>query len=117
MNKTEARYASEVLEPRKIAGEVIWYAFEPWKFHLGHRCWYEGDFGVLLADRTIEVHEVKAWWSNEGRAGIEEDARAKMQVAASLNPFFRFLIAAEERSRGVTVEWHCEEIQTAGPSL
>lgn len=117
MNKTEARYAADVLSLRRMDGEVIWFEFEPMKFHLGNRCWFEPDFGLLMADRSVEFHEVKAWWPSQGKAGIEEDARAKLQVAASLFPFFKFVIAAEERARGVTLQWHYEEIATAGAPL
>lgn len=118
MNQTEERYAKDVLEPRRMAGEVLWWAFEPWKLHLGHRCFYEPDFGLVLADRTIEVHEVKAWWPNQKRIGIEDDARAKIQVAATAFPFLGFVIAAEERARGVTKAWRYEPVlEAAGAPL
>lgn len=79
MNKTEAIYAAE-LELRKRAGEVLWWAFEPWKFRLAKNTFYTPDFGVMLADGTIEVVEIKGHW--------EDDARVKFKVAAETFPMF-----------------------------
>ena len=113
MNKTELRYEL-MLRAREAAGEILWFAFEPLKLHLGERCFFSPDFGVVTADRTIELHEIKAWWVKQGHAGIEDDARVKLQVAASRYPMFRFVIAAEERAGGITREWHYEEIGVDG---
>lgn len=81
MNKTEAAYAAE-LEQRKYAGEILWYAFEPWKFRLADKTFYTPDFGVLRADHQVECHEVKGFW--------QDDARVKIKVAAEQHPF-RFI--------------------------
>jgi len=77
MNKLEARYA-ETLRLRKIAGEIAWFAYEAWRFRLADRTYYNPDFIVLLADGTIEAHEVKGFW--------EDDARVKIKVAAEMHP-------------------------------
>lgn len=80
MNKTERRY-SELLEQRRAAGEVIWWKFEAIALRLAEqRCAYHPDFLVMLADGTMEVHEVKGGFTRE-------DAQIKLKVAASLYPF------------------------------
>lgn len=81
MNKTEAAYA-EHLAARQHAGEVAWFEFEAMKLRLADKTFYTPDFAVMLADGTIEQHEVKGFW--------EDDARVKIKVAAALFPF-RFI--------------------------
>ena len=78
MNKTESAYAN-VLEMRKRAGEVEWYAFEGMKFRLADNTFYTPDFSVMLTSGQVELHEVKGFWT--------DDARVKIKVAASLFPF------------------------------
>ena len=77
MNKTEAEYARD-LEALKFANRIAWYRFEGMKFRLADNTFYTPDFMVMLADSTIEAHEVKGFWS--------DDARVKIKVAASLYP-------------------------------
>lgn len=93
MNKTEARYA-ERLETLRLAGEVLWYAFESVKLRLADRTHYTPDFIVMMADGTTEFHEVKGFW--------RDDARVKIKIAAELYPF-RFL--AVRRVKG---DWEFE---------
>lgn len=83
MNKTEAEYAG-MLELRKRAGEIAWYAFEPFKIRLADRTFYDIDFGVMLADGRLEVHEVKGGF-------ITDDGRVKLKVAAEHFPAQFFL--------------------------
>lgn len=80
-NKTESAYGA-VLEMRKRAGEVAWYAFEGVKLRLADLTFYTPDFAVMLTSGEMEMHEVKGFW--------EDDARVKIKVAASLFPF-RFI--------------------------
>jgi hypothetical protein len=94
MNKTEAIYA-EYLELRKLAGEIQSYAFEAYKLRLAAKTFYTPDFAVLLADDTLEFHEVKGHW--------EDDARVKIKVAAEIFPH-RFV--AVQRKAG---QWKFEE--------
>ena len=79
MNGTEARYAA-VLETRRHAGEVAWWAYEAVQLRLADRCTYLPDFLVMLADGSIEVHEVKGGFARD-------DAIVKLKVAADLYPF------------------------------
>jgi len=94
MNKLEARYAFE-LEARKRAGEVVWFLFEPFNLRLAERTYYRPDFAVMLADGTLEVHEVKGFW--------EDDARVKVKVAAAKFPFV---------FRAITEEKGCWVVET-----
>jgi hypothetical protein len=81
MNRTEASYGAR-LELLKGAGEVVWYRFEGLKFRLADSTFYTPDFAVMLADGTLEAHEVKGHWT--------DDARVKIKVAAEMYPI-RFL--------------------------
>lgn len=112
MNGPERRYLDEVLRPRELARELLWWSFEPWKLQIGKRCTYAPDFVVVASDGTIECHEVKATWRS-GKAGWMEDARVKIKAAASRYPFLRFVAAAERRSGGRS-EWTFEEIHSDG---
>lgn len=91
LNKTEASYGQE-LEARKIAGEVLWYKFEGLKLRLADNTFYTPDFAVMLADNTIECHEVKGFW--------QDDARAKIKIAADLYPFRFIAVKAQSKKNG-----------------
>lgn len=77
MNKTEAAYAG-VLEKRKRAGEIQWYAFEIVTIKLADDTRYTPDFCVLLANGELEFHEVKGYW--------QDDSKVKIKVAAAMFP-------------------------------
>lgn len=94
MNKLETKYAA-LLEVRKRAGEIEWYAFDSIKLRLADKAFYTPDFLVMLANGDIEVHEVKGFW--------EDDARVKIKVAAALFPF-RFKAITHEKGA-----WKVEE--------
>lgn len=96
MNKTEAEYAA-MLELRKRAGEIAWYAFEPFKIRLADRTFYDIDFGVMLADGRLEVHEVKGSF-------ITDDGRVKLKVAAEHFPAQFFLC---QKAKG---QWTVEAV-------
>lgn len=91
MNKTEAAYAAS-LELRKTAGEVLWFKFEGLKLRLADNTFYTPDFAVMLADGSLEAHEVKGHW--------QDDARAKIKIAADLYPFRFIAVQAEAKKRG-----------------
>lgn len=79
MNKGELAYANH-LQGLKAAGLVRSWAFEHDKLRLGLRCYLTPDFTVVMADGSVEHHEVK------GRKGrryhVREDAMIKLRVAA-----------------------------------
>lgn len=87
MNKLETRYAS-LLEISRLNATIIWWGFEAWKFRLADGAFYTPDFDVLLADGSLEAHEVKGHW--------EEAARVRIKVAAELHPL-RFIAVTERR--------------------
>jgi hypothetical protein len=80
-NKTEAEYR-RILEARKQAGEIEWYAFEGITFKLADDTRYTPDFAVMLAGGAMEMHEIKGRWM--------DDAKVKIKVAADKFPF-RFI--------------------------
>lgn len=77
-NKTEAAY-ERLLEQRKHAGEVLWFKFEGVKLRLADNTFYTPDYAVMTASCGLEMHEVKGFW--------QDDARAKIKIAAELYPF------------------------------
>jgi hypothetical protein len=91
LNKTEAAYAA-ALELRRIAGDVAWYKFEGVKLRLADNTFYTPDFAVMLANGQLEMHEVKGFW--------QDDARAKIKIAADLYPFKFVAVKAEAQKRG-----------------
>jgi len=82
MNKTEARYA-ELLELRKLAGEILDYKFEPFRLILAGNTSYCPDFLVVFKDH-FEIHEVKGF--------LRDDANVKFKVAARTFPWFKFIM-------------------------
>lgn len=98
MNKTEAAYASH-LEALRASGEVAWYRFEGLKLRLADNTFYSPDFAVMLADGSLECHEVKGFW--------QDDARVKIKVASDQYPM-RF-IAVRVRAKKDGGGWSVEE--------
>lgn len=91
MNKGETAYAAH-LERLKFAGHVLWYRFEGLKLRLADNTFYTPDFAVLAGDAVLECHEVKGWW--------QDDARAKIKIAAEMYPFRFKAFRAEAKKRG-----------------
>lgn len=98
MNKTEQAYADR-LKLLLHAGEVAWFKFEGLKLRLADNTFYTPDFAVMLASGEMEMHEVKGFW--------QDDARAKIKIAADLYPF-RF-IAVKVRAKKDGGGWETEE--------
>jgi hypothetical protein len=82
MNKTEQQYADEVLEPLKREGKIWDYKYEALHLKLAPSTFIVPDFFVTYPDH-MEVHEVKGHW--------EDDARAKIKIAAAMFPEFDFI--------------------------
>lgn len=98
MNKTEARYASEVLDVRKALGEVANYWYESVKLRLADGSWFTVDFFVMLADGRLEAHEVKGHW--------RDAARIRIKVAAERYPFV--FTSAQRRKKKDGGGWKVE---------
>jgi len=98
MNKTEEAYAKH-LQNLQHAGQVAWYKFEGVKLRLADSTFYSPDFAVMLASGEMEMHEVKGFW--------QDDARAKIKIAADLYPF-RF-VAVKVKAKKDGGGWAVEE--------
>lgn len=81
MNQTEQKYAAR-LKLMKREGEIKDWKFEPFNIRLAKNCFYKPDFVVVMPDDTIQVHEVKGYWT--------DDALVKIKVAAETLPWFLF---------------------------
>ena len=86
MNRTEAAYA-EHLRALQAVGKVQWHRFEGMKLRLADNTFYTPDFAVMAADGVMECHEVKGHW--------QDDARAKIKIAAAMYPF-RFIAVKDD---------------------
>lgn len=91
MNKTEAAY-DQHLALLQHAGEIQWRKFEGLKLRLADNTFYTPDFAVMAADGVMEVHEVKGFW--------QDDARAKIKIAADIYPFRFLAIKAKAKKDG-----------------
>jgi hypothetical protein len=98
MNKTEARYASEILDVRKALGEVAEYWYESVKLRLADGSWFTVDFFVMLADGRLEAHEVKGHWRTA--------ERVRIKVAAERYPFI--FTSAQRRKKKEGGGWKVE---------
>ncbi len=78
LNKTEQAYEALLKEWQRL-GIVAWFKFEGMKLRLADNTFYTPDFAVMLANGQIEMHEVKGFW--------QDDARAKIKIAADMYPF------------------------------
>lgn len=90
MNKTETRYA-QILEVRKIGGEIKDWLFEPFSLRLTKATFYKPDFLVVTLER-FEIHEIKG-----GR--IWDDAKVKFKVARDKFPWFLFRMMQYKKGR------------------
>jgi hypothetical protein len=91
MNRMEKAY-SEVIIQRQRIGEVEWWAYEGITLKLAPDTRYTPDFAVMLADGSIEFHEVKGF--------MEDDAWVKLKVAAEKFPFRFVLVKALPKKAG-----------------
>lgn len=95
MNKTERAFA-DYLDARLLSGEIIWWEYQPislkfaWK---NNRVSYSLDFGVVFADATIGLYEVK------GTQGwkLDSESRTKFMEAVERYPMFRLIAAFKQR--------------------
>lgn len=90
MNKMEAEYR-EYLRPRLNVGEILAIDYERITFKLADDTRYTPDFFLLMADGTIELHEVKGF--------LEDDAWVKIKVAAEQHPWFTFRLVRKQAKK------------------
>jgi hypothetical protein len=93
LNKTEQAYSDE-LKLMMLSGQIAWFKFEGVKLRLADNTFYTPDFAVMAADGVMEMHEVKGHW--------QDDARAKIKIAADLYPFrfMAFKVRAKKNGGG-----------------
>jgi len=91
MNQTEKAYAA-LLEQERLFGNVAWFKFEGIKLRLADNTFYTPDFAVMLADGSMQLHEVKGRWM--------DDARAKIKIAADLYPFEFIAVRKQAKKAG-----------------
>ena len=87
MNKWETMYSDELMQ-RKMNGEIEWFGYEAIKIRLAKATTYTPDFSVVLADGSLEFHEVKGYW--------RDDARVKIKVAAEMFRWARFVVVTRK---------------------
>ena len=98
MNKTESAYDAH-LALQQHAGAIVWRKFEGLKLRLADNTFYTPDFAVMAADGVMELHEVKGFW--------QDDARAKIKIAADMYPFrFRAVMVRKKKDGGGWAEEH-----------
>lgn len=102
MNATEQKFAN-YLRTLEITGDVLWWKHEGIKLQLADRTTLTVDFNVMLADGLLVMYDVKG-----AKAIIEDDAKAKMKIAAEHYPFvFRYAFPRTQKDGG---GWIFEEI-------
>lgn len=85
MNETESRFERDILEPRRLTGEVLTWWFESFKVRVGtDTCWLTVDFVVVQSDGELLMIDVK------GGGGGEDDALVKIKAAAAQYPQFHW---------------------------
>ncbi len=89
MNKLEGDYKARLFM-QGLAGESVWFDYEPFKLRLADKTTYTPDFAVLTSKGKLEFHEVKGF--------MRDDAHVKLKVAAAMFPF-RFYLA--QRHKGI----------------
>ena len=94
MNKTEARYHAEVIEPMMRCGAATWSRFGAIKLRLAAKTFLTVDFAVLRSDGVLELIDVKG-----AKIVYQEDAKVKMKVAAEQFTPFVFTVAYPRRKR------------------
>lgn len=93
MNKWEAQF-SQTLEHRKTVGELVWWAFEPFRIRLAEDCWYRPDFVTVDAQGKTEIWEVKGF--------MREAARLRLRIAAEKLPYPFYLVRKNKGQLKVT---------------
>ena len=83
MNKLEARFAM-MLEAQKRSSDIYSWEYEKVTLKLAHDTRYTPDFMVIGRFGAVEFYETKGF--------MRDDARVKLQTAASMFPYFKFYL-------------------------
>ncbi len=96
MNKLEARYWTEIVQPLVRSGEVADAGFGRLSLRISQRGWYRPDFDLWLPDGSLILDETKGY--------MQEDALVKLKAIAALYPRVRVRVARHDRRVGWTVQ-------------
>lgn len=83
----ERQYAAR-LELLRKAGEILYWAYEPFALPLASDCKYTPDFLVIMADGSVQIHECKGWW--------RDDAKVKFKVARDRYSCWRWFVVTKD---------------------
>jgi hypothetical protein len=104
----ERDYAAH-LELQRLAGELVWFDYEPMGFRLADRCFYYPDFAVLRPSGELQFHETKGPGTHDGARERpipgREKGFIKWRAAAERFPMFRWFLV----SRGPGGCWNIRE--------
>ena len=108
MNKSEARYADEVLEFGRASGKVVQWWFEPFSLRLsspdaGQPARYTPDFMVLHCDGLTEIIDVKTASHFDDKASL-----VRIKCAAELYPLWKFRIVRPNKK--IKGGWESQEV-------
>ena len=81
MNKTEARYAREVLDPLLSQYAILGWEWESIKFRMADRTWYTPDFLVIFPTH-MQIVEIKGF--------MRDDAVIKYKCCREMFPWFEW---------------------------
>lgn len=84
MNRTEAVFASEVLEPLKLGKRIADYKYESYRLRLANGAWYTPDFDCYEPLGAMVFYEVKGF--------IREASLVRIKVAAEMYPHHKFIM-------------------------
>jgi hypothetical protein len=90
-NQTEREYGLQILAA-VAAGDVVWWAYEPFTMAIGAGARYTPDFGIQSKSGEVYFVEVKGPF-------VREASLVRIRAAATQYPF-RFLLAQKTRDRG-----------------
>ena len=99
MNKTEARYAAK-LKADLLAGRIAQFEFEAVTLKLSDALRFTPDFMVIDADMHVTFYDTKAG-KKDGTVLVEDDALAKLKMAAERFPHFGFVMTWEDKTTGL----------------
>lgn len=92
MTRVELKYA-DALEARKLAGEIVAWGFEKFKFRLADGCFYTPDFHVLHNDGSLEFIDTK------GTGPVDDKSIVKGKVAAQEFWMFTFVMLQQQTKK------------------
>lgn len=96
--KTEKRYLAYLRTQN-----YEWIGIQNVTLKLADDTRFTADF-CTVKDHRFTLHDVKAFWKIKGKPHIEDDAKAKINIAAHQFPFFFFVLAWEENGQWITRE-------------